>query len=318
MALRYLLTLAAATATGILLVACVLGYKYYVLHDIHTDPRLGQLLKFQSAKIEGEATEASTIFVGDSSLGNALDARLFGDLTGTKAISLALTGTFHYSGIYAQLKQLAGRRNNVRNVFLIFAPDAPGAGMSADGFFFVSPMPVDVNLSFQTNRVLFKNYLQRMTDGVAALRTIRDLVGNSSYRDLPPDIYEKDYLVSHARIKLEDSGFRLPRDVQQSEFIRLIVHLCHKQGWNCAYAHGPIVEYALELLPDKGARYFSDVQHVFEDMGLPVATRITVVVPKQQRGDTIFHVHPDSRAVFTRHYVDLLSPYLATGQKASK
>jgi len=310
---RYLVVLMGVTILTLLVIASILGYKYFVLGDLHTDPRLGQLLVYQDGKIRNQARIAETVLVGDSSLGNAVDAALFGQLTGAPAVSLALTGTFHYGGAYAQLKALANGPNKIRSVVLMYAIDAPASALSPDGSFFLSPIPIVPGLTAGSNLKLLKNYIRRLMDGSAAADFLwRGATGRLDTA-LAPGLSEYDYTVSFARIKLQDNGFRIPLKAAPTRggFLPLIVELCAKQGWTCVYSHGPLVSYALELSKGDAVIYFSSVESELTELGLTLATPKPVLLPPEQRGDTFFHVHPDFRWVTTQRYAEILQPLLA-------
>lgn len=315
---RYLLALIGFALLTLMAVASILGYKYFVLSDLHTDPRLGQLLRYQEEKISNRARIAETVLVGDSSLGNAVDAALFGQITGAPAVSLALTGTFHYGGAYAQLKALASEQNRIRSVVLMYAVDAPASALSSDGSFFMSPMPIVVGLGTRTNLKLVKNYVQRLTDGSAAVDFLWRCATGRLDTTIPPELYLQDYAISFSQIKLEDNGFRIPQRAAHTKggFLPLIVELCAKQGWVCVYSHGPLVDYALELSGAEAANYFSSVEAEFIELGLTLATPKPVLLPSKQRGDTFFHVHPSFRVVTTRRYAEILQPFLAKSHSA--
>jgi hypothetical protein len=310
---RYLVALIGFALLTVMVVASILGYKYFVLRDLHADPRLGQLLRYQEEKIDNSARIAETVLVGDSSLGNAVNAALFGQLTGAPTVNLALTGTFHYGGAYAQLKALASGPNKIRSVVLMYSIDAPASALSLDGPFFMSPMPLVSGLGADPNLMLVKNYIRRLTDGSAATdflwRSARGRLDITPASDLP--LY--DYTVSFSQIRLEDNGYRIPLKAAPTRggFLPLIVELCQKQGWICVYSHGPLVRYALELSGGNATGYFSSVESEFAKLGLTLAAPQPILLTPEQRGDTFFHVHPNFRGVTTRRYAEILLPLLA-------
>src|SRR5687767_8650401 len=73
------------------------------------------LFDYQAAKLEGPP--ADTIFVGDSTLGHAIDAELWSALSGRRAVNLALTGVYGYEGGYNFIERSL-RNLRPRNVIL--------------------------------------------------------------------------------------------------------------------------------------------------------------------------------------------------------
>lgn len=310
---RYVAATFAFALLGLAALGGVLGYKYYGLRDLHADPRLGQLLRYQEEKIAATAADAEVVFVGDSSLGNAIDADLFQELTGRSAVNLALTGSFHYAGAYVQLKELASRPNAIRTVVLMYAVDAPATTLSADGYFFMSATPVVPDLPFGANVSIAKTFVERMTDAGAAADYLQRLAKGEVGEPLPDYLLAEDYIVSGAQIALTDNGFRVPAKVGRLHrgFLPLIGELCRTNGWRCVYTHGPLLDYALTLTGGDTAPFFAEAAaKIAETSGLEVATPEPVLFTPEQRGDTFFHVHPDEEAHFTALYAGILTPYL--------
>src|SRR5688572_25430320 len=79
-----------------------------------------ELLDYQSAKLDGQP--ADTIFVGDSTLGHAIDAELWSALSGRRSVNLALTGVYGYEGGFNFIRRSL-RTLRPRNVILMYAPD---------------------------------------------------------------------------------------------------------------------------------------------------------------------------------------------------
>lgn len=309
----YLRTLLSTFLLALLAVSGINGYRYFVLRDLHDDPRLGQLLRYQEQKLRAEGQLAETVLLGDSALGNAIDAALFSELTGTRTISLALTGTFHYGSAYLQLRTLAGQPNRIRSVVLMYAVDAPASGRSLEGVFFMSADPLVPELGLAANLLLVRNYLKRLLDGPAAAGFLARVFRSEFAFDLPPALAQYDYLVSHARIPLQDQGYRLPLQAAPTAdgFLPLIKTLCEREQWRCVYAHGPLLDYARQLAPAATDQYLASVVAEFDRHGLPLASVMPLLLKPSERGDTFFHVHPDARTTTTRWYATLLLPWLA-------
>ena len=66
-----------------------------------------ELINYQRAKLAG--TVGDVIFVGDSSLGNALDAKLWTSLSGRSATNLALSGSYGYAGSLVMIESVVKR-----------------------------------------------------------------------------------------------------------------------------------------------------------------------------------------------------------------
>src|SRR5262249_16834400 len=62
-----------------------------------------KLLRYQKQKLA--RSHAALVLVGDSSLGNAIDAELLSQLSGKPTINLALTGSHGFEGAYNMLRR---------------------------------------------------------------------------------------------------------------------------------------------------------------------------------------------------------------------
>ena len=90
---------------------------YIVNHHLLRDNDL--LLAIQLDKIK-DNKNVEIAFVGDSSLGNAIDARLVGELTGKKTINAALTGSFAIQGSLNMARRIyQDNRNSLRTIVIM-------------------------------------------------------------------------------------------------------------------------------------------------------------------------------------------------------
>ncbi|MFV0422243.1 hypothetical protein [Oleidesulfovibrio sp.] len=76
------------------------------------------LVRHQIEQIDTEAS-VQTVFVGDSSLGNAINAPLYSEITGTSSLSLALTGSFGVQGSINMALRAMDQHPEIRNVVIM-------------------------------------------------------------------------------------------------------------------------------------------------------------------------------------------------------
>jgi len=94
----------------------VSGFAYYFAFNTYALLPYEQLYQYQVGKIS-QADKFDTIFIGDSSLGNLIDAEYFSEETGQKAMNLALMGSYGYAGSYNMLKRAYAKNPDLKNVF---------------------------------------------------------------------------------------------------------------------------------------------------------------------------------------------------------
>ena len=297
---RYLLTFFLVVLSGAALFAYASAYRFWTLRDLDEgDPRLGQLLRYQEQKIARLTPNSiDTVFIGDSSLGNGIDAREFDIALGGRSVSLALTGNFGFGGGLALLTQV-GERQPIRNVILFYSIDAMATGAAPEGYFFASPRLFVEGLSWRDGIGLVRAYASMLLNGHSALILARKLMHGDGLAqpELPEDLYANDYVISRAQIDLAGLSYEVPRSVNPGSTIYLsaIARLCAVRGWNCVYAHGPVLARSLDASVHAGA-YLAEAQRVIGALGLQVVTASPVTLADAERGDTrLSHPHRRSR-----------------------
>ena len=93
----------------------------------------GALVNHQLAKLEKTDQDVRTVFIGDSSLGNAIDVETWEDLGNGKAHNLALMGHFGYAGMY-HMTTRALNRLEPKNVVIMHNILLPTYGLNYEVF----------------------------------------------------------------------------------------------------------------------------------------------------------------------------------------
>jgi hypothetical protein len=96
------------------------------------------LLAHQISKFEHPT--ATTLFLGDSSLGNAISAARWAELSGHSAANLALTGVYGYAGSYNFLRR-ALQRGRPDNVVIMHTADMPTRAVWDRAYELTKPEP---------------------------------------------------------------------------------------------------------------------------------------------------------------------------------
>lgn len=309
----YLLTFFLVVVAGAGLFAVASAHRYWVLRDLdERDLRLGQLLRYQEQKIARlPPGSIDTVLVGDSSLGNGIETRAFDAVAGTRSVSLALAGNFGFGGGLALLEQLA-ERQTIRNVVLVYSIDAMATGPAPMGFFFASPWPYVKGLPWRSQLALLRLYASTLLSGHSVAHLGRKwLRGEPWEAELPHDLFVHDYVISRAKIALAGLSYRVPRavDPRSTLFLERLAGRCAAQGWNCVYAHGPILARSLAESPHASA-YLERAGNAIQKAGLRVVAASPIALADDERGDTVFHAHIDARPAITHRYATLLQSML--------
>jgi hypothetical protein len=265
-----------------------------------------ELYLFQRAKIIA-AGAVDTVFVGDSSLGNAIDARVWSMRTGGETLNLALTGAFGYGGSLNMLRHVL-ERSRPRRVVIMQTSDMLTRGVSHRGYLLTSGrlFPLDaVPLS-----VMIETYLNLDT----ALSVATKLYAQSPSTHLDVKL---DYVRQSRPLSTRPSFMQRYRSLhfdaasisRDSRFyLRQIAALCAAEKLDCVYAHGPI----LDVYCASSAEYFKAANAMIESTGLKVVPGTPVCAPLDDAGDSEDHVLPQRRADYTQMYFELIDRFRPT------
>lgn len=253
-----------------------------------------ELYRYQLEKL-AKPGKPETLFIGDSSLGNAIDVTRWEALSGAPAMSLALTGAYGYAGSLNMLKRVKDR-SSVRTVVIFQTPDMAarddahtGYVHSYDGWLPLGEVPL---------RALAAAYLN--------IDTVREAL-KGVLRGPPPDQgrIANDYVRQGAQLSPERIGkaaqWSLPADAMRSDnisYLRAIGSWCKAHDYRCVYVHGPLLAPMCRNMPDYLARLNREVRAA----GLLLATEEVACLSADEVGDAEDHVAPRLKGLYTERY----------------
>jgi hypothetical protein len=292
--------LGAAILLGGLATISIASYRYGLI-----DVASRFIYDYQVAKIE-DADEMNLVFVGDSSLGSAINADLFSELAGSPSASLALTGTYGVGASFNMIRQ-ANDQHDVRTAVVMQGLNTMTRPYVVAGYFFTT---TDLKLSELSPVEIAKLYLNYRT----AKETLQQVMRHGFLRE-PPEM-EGGYTKQRARRPDHRAGPDdevvnnplLPGMVAspEIEFIERIAEYCESESIRCVYAHGPIYDgYCKAAAP-----YIESLNQAITGAGLEVVEGTPPCVPLDELGDQVDHVAPPMRESYTRWYYERLRPYL--------
>jgi hypothetical protein len=259
-----------------------------------------EIYGYQVDKIK-EAKTIDIAFVGDSSLGNAINASLLSSLSGYNAVNLALTGSYGSGGAYNMAYKVL-QHHKPRLIVVMQSIDVMRRKDAFPGFYF-SAEPSQL-LATSPIRIL-ELYFSLKT----ARRVVEQFWKNGFAK--PTRLFENDYIAQTSAFSpAAELGMNplLPNMVTraQIDYVGQIAHLCRQHGTECVYAYGPIYDGYC----GQAADYVAEVESGIRATGLPVVAGTPLCVPEAELGDTVDHVRPDLKDIYTRRYYALLRPYL--------
>jgi hypothetical protein len=260
------------------------------------------LLNYQLEKIGG-LIEPDTIFVGDSSLGYAIDASVWSALDGRPALNLALTGNFGYAGSYNMIRRVLAwhhpRRVIVMNAAWILWRPVPD-----DAYWITASNPISIVIGYWRLSIGAKQVDESVSwllaNGMRALRQ-----GQVKPTD-PGSIIVNDYMlqgwqaVSDMDLHPWDSGYL--RSDEPLRYLKMIAELCDIEHIECVYAHGPLAE----PICSNSTAYFARAANMIRSTGIKFVDASPICIPESEIGNADVHVRPDLKAAYTRKYYAIL------------
>jgi hypothetical protein len=272
------------------------------------------LLRYQESKI-AIVSDVETVFLGDSSLGYALDAKVFSELSGKDTMNLALTGyNYGFPGAYVLLTELL-TRTRPKNVIIALTPQtfalsiAQLNGLPVRGFLQASRrnphtvFAIDPAISREAAKLIFEEIFDKrlLLDGIDYLEGRIPLI---------PDYFQEfDYLqpensILDTKSVIETWGPDVTHDYDA--FFLKMAQLCHENGLNCLYMHGIL----LDLTAERNRAFIKELGNRIENAGIEVPYKLPIEIPESEIGNTINHIRPSLRLIYTRKFYELVAPLL--------
>lgn len=266
------------------------------------------LLKWQLAKINS-VESPQTVFLGDSSLGNAIDAAEWQQLSGQLTYNLALTGSFGYVGSYSLLRQVL-QHGRPKNVIIFQTADMLTRDNSDESWLsFLDPAP---NSLFDLLRYQWKLTfnMQELTLaahwlGAKACCMILTCDSDLSHKT----VIGNDYIKQGTPITLDPQVQGLKASnilIEKLNYLKKIADLCNQQNLNCLYAFGPLVQPICAASQE----YFEKSSNLIVTTKLKLTMDSSVCIPVNEIGDSEDHVAPPFKTKYTKLYFQALKPFL--------
>lgn len=204
--------------------------------------------QYQLNKLNTVNEKIDTIFVGDSSCGNAIDSKYFDKLAHTRSMNLALTGSFGIEGSLNMIKKTYKQHTSIQNVIIIQTLDIWRREFSKIGFFdtlFLVTDLLDTQNALNTN--LVKPYLTYLFNPKELIWMAQWMLGEKHQFTIDR---EYDFLRQN-KIKYSNrtEGINISKHLISpflNEKIKtmytLVDRYCEENNLNCIYMHGPIID----------------------------------------------------------------------------
>ncbi|MDQ1284095.1 MAG: hypothetical protein QG620_443 [Patescibacteria group bacterium] len=270
--------------------------SYYLIKNNNEEYQF--LYRYQLDKIK-QTKQISTLFVGDSSLGNAIDSDEFSRLSSQSSINCALTGLYGYEGSYNILKIAHKYHPEIENVVIMQTLDMQTRPLSYAGYMRTTNSANDfMELSIREKIYFvreFSYYVKSIRLNYSANKEKiieNDYIQQAQRKDVP-----YAYVVEELNI-----GAINP---EKNKFLARIVKYCRNNNLNLIYINGPIHEE----IASRSDSYVDTANKIISETGVQLVSDI-VSIKENDLGDSVDHIRPDLKKEYTIRYYELVKKYL--------
>jgi hypothetical protein len=264
----------------------------YISVYLKLNSREHDLLFYQLNKLENNSYE--TIFLGDSTLGNAIDSKLWEDLTGKSSANLALTGSVSFEGSLALLEK--SKMDKLKNVYIFTGTDIWMRPVS-QGYDDVNKFDKKKeNLYFLITKNLNQNDFKRI---------LRELFNVHKNHEFYPKIVN-DYIKQNNKTDIKKLKFNFDEkkiNEQKIFYLKKINKFCVENKIKCIHLHGPIINSFCEKFEYRN--YISRVNKILKDNDIIFSPDV-ICINSNEVGDGEDHVGPEYKKKYTIKYLDLI------------
>ncbi|MBF0449951.1 MAG: hypothetical protein HQK75_04555 [Candidatus Magnetomorum sp.] len=285
--------------TVCVMLLCFILLFYFKIGPYH------ELYLYQTKKLNDQSN-IDTIFIGDSSLGNAINANLFNSKTGLKSVNLALTGMYGYAGSYNMLKK-AVRKNRIKNVIMIQTIETLTRSVSYDGYLYSMDSLSDFT-ELQGNEIT--SLLEASINILFSFNNLKRVIFFYFNNSINTYTIEKDYIKQTIPIKqnINTPKIRIKVDNDKPSFLKKIVDYCNQNHINLIYLHGPY----LGKIDEQSKTDINALNSFIKLTGAKLVETIPFLTTEQV-GDQRDHVHPSYKDMITLFYCKTIKEQLLTG-----
>ncbi len=272
----------------------VMAFNALVWNGLHVQNMAFAVL-YDYQDVKARTSKAETIFVGDSSLGNAINAALYSELSGRDVENFALTGKFGYRGSLEMIRHVHARNKNLRRVIVMQTPDMmkrpPALEYRPPELYFRRDNFPGFDLTVYNFSALVR-LVSALKDRRWDIEENTQQIENDYIRQGPP----KDASLTYGGLRSGDIN------PAKARYLKEIADYCDQYGLECLYAHAPVVEDI--CLNSTG--YLESVNAIIRQSGLKLANEAPLCIPKDKLGDSSDHVRPEYKDDYTRAYYEAL------------
>lgn len=260
-----------------------------------------KIYHYQLEKLKG-ASKIEIVFVGDSSLGNAIDIVEFKRLSGKNVQNLALTGSYGYAGSLNMIKRVV-QVQKPEIVVIMHTPIILTLDVAYDGFLLTA-----LSMSEWKKNVPLLVLAKTFVNFDAFLSMVRTLIRKTG---IPENTHiANDYIRQGSLLNIRSTeNYQVniaDIKIEKKIFLNKITSFCNSNDLQCVYAIGPWFEDHCKQF----SGFISETNNIILSTGLALATEEPKCLAPHNLGDAWDHVAPHAKKEVTEFYYRKLRSFL--------
>ena len=294
---------------SMLLILIVIYLSSFILNRIDFSITDNDAIKhYQLEKINSSnLSNINTIILGDSSGGNAIDSKLFSELSGLNTKNLCLTGSWGLVGSLGILKKSIEKNKNIKNVIIIHTLDIWKREFSKESILELFTLSDILENKYVNNNTIF-GYLFNPKEIFWHLKfMVRKFLGLEVDNLID---YENDYTkqgntkYSNGKKQIEQNYSFNNFRISESKIIELnyLQDYCISKNLNCMFVHGLIHEEVL----NNSKSYVEYLNNNLEKLIKINFSKNIFSYPNNKMGNSNDHIDVEFKKESTLDYYNLI------------
>lgn len=273
----------------------IVDFKNKYIHE--TQDKNYLILSHQIKKIK-DSSNIETAFLGDSSLGNAIDINTYNKISNKNGLNLALNEVYGFSGQYNFLKQVYKKnKSTLKNIYFVNSIYFLVNNTENEGFFLTSKNILDIKESYNLVEFITLYYKYFL------LYQIKNLEEKKiSYKHFKKKNLDNDYIIQKNIIYRENYIPNSKKIFEKNKeyYLKKINKFCKSKNLDCKFFFGPLYKSKINLdnaLIKKNVQFYKKNSLYFKDT--------IFELNDDEVGDFPMHLKKKHKVKFTRKYYEL-------------
>lgn len=252
---------------------------------------------YQLQKINNIKNSGNLYFLGDSSLGNLIDANYFSKRIGIKTYNLALTEIYGYAGQLNMLKRILQKDLNPKKIFFINSIYFINLNVDEEAFYLTSQNFRDIIES--SNQTEYIKHIYRYLLKYAKAEKDFNL---NKYNNFVSSNIINDYIIQ-SKVRYIFKPKLINNYNSKVYYLSKISNLCDENNLECIFMNGPISNEYLKLHKEYATNTYKFLnKHLIKELYLDKK----IIIENYDLGDTQIHINFNSKKKYTDKYITYL------------